>query len=96
MTVKMNEQRGVFRGRLIELAVVTMMVMVTVTPFDEDDNDNDVEDAWVEKNFGGNHENISCGDDGGFGDGGNCDEKDDDHGNDAERMNGGRRGMVGG
>ena len=92
----MNEQRRVFRGLIIELAVVIMTVMVTVTPFDEDDNDNDVEDAWVEKNFGGNRENISCGDDGAFGDGSNCDENDDDHGNDAERMNGGRRGMVGG
>ena len=73
----MNEQRRVFRGLIIELAVVIMTVMVTVTLFDE-------------------RENISCGDDGGFGDGSNCDENDDDHGNDAERMNGGRRGMVGG
>ena len=33
---------------------------------------------------------LNCG----IGDSGNCDENDDDHGNDAERMNGGRRGMV--
>ena len=88
----------VFRGTMIELAVVIMTVMVTLTPFDEgeieNDNDNDVEDVRVEKNFGGNHENIRCSDNDGFGDTGNCDETDDDHGNDAERMNGGKRGMV--
>ena len=39
----MNEQRGVFRGTMIELAVVIMKVMVTVTPFD-DDNHNAVEE----------------------------------------------------
>ena len=36
----MNEQRRVFRGLIIELAVVIMTVMVTVTPFDEGENEN--------------------------------------------------------
>ena len=34
---------------------------------------------------------LNCG----IGDSGNCDENDDDHGNDAERMNGGKGGWWG-